>query len=408
MEISNTCNDGTNDDITIRCRVRIYKRQDNQHVPMSLSDLRDVESGTDMICTMHRDDSCVNSWNLWEGMNAFESIDQDSKIEEPVEIINESRDHDTLDHYQHGGPSRLAFHPVLVPSLSRPSSRIRSRSARFQRPTVVGDADLMTDLMLSDTQIIEQQGQRVLYPVRSGSPTNRFDESLGAVSQRIKTSPGRDASDIAAACFAVGEDPLQGAQSEPFDVHLSDIISVKRSCELYRNAQIGVIIISTQKCGFLEILPNSEHARDLLLAFLQVTLPKGIVEDPGTIASSRQLLSKASSHSFDMQDFEENAVNKTLASESLWDRMARKSATLASRFNDLCVCCENGVETNELTYKSQRHDDVECCNSTVESVLSEMELDTVDEDCVSDNSSFDAGDKKDCDPLDVQEYLSNT
>lgn len=44
---------------------------------------------------------------------------------------------------------------------------------------------------------------------------------------------------------------------------------------------------------------------------------------------------------------------------------------------------------NDLMYKSdQQDDDVECCNSTVESVLSEMELDTVAQDDASGESKL--------------------
>lgn len=54
----------------------------------------------------------------------------------------------------------------------------------------------------------------------------------------------------------------------------------------------------------------------------------------------------------------------------------------------MCICCDNGVEVNELIYKSDNQDDVECCNSTVESVLSEMELDTIAQDDESEESNF--------------------
>lgn len=293
--------------------------------------------GQDMICKMCQDDLSVSSWNLWDGMAVFESTDHGSEGES-AHVMNENLEKNVGRICEHG--QRLEFRPVFVPSLSRPSSRIGSRLPILQRPLAPVEKDSLADSVLPESKDGGMQRRQVQYPVRSVSPTNRFDFTAGSMSQRIRTSPARDTSEIAAACFAVGDDEQRVTRLEPFDVRLTDIVSVQSDGGSHGNSNVGFILISTRNCGSLEIVPDSRHARDLLLAFLQATLPKGIMEDHGTLLDSKVLLSKHSSQSFDMQDFEENAVKKTFANETFWDRVARRSATFAVRFKE--SKCSNG------------------------------------------------------------------
>lgn len=287
-----------------------------------------------MICKIHQDDLSANSWNLWDGMVIFEPTDHGSD-EETARVPRENLE-SHVDRVCENG-QRLEFRPMFTSSRSRPSSRIGSRLAIPQRPLASVNKDFLMDDTLPDSKEGGVQRRKLHYPVRSGSPTNRFDFVPDSISQRIRTSPTRDTSDIAAACFAVGEDKHKETRLEPFDVRLADIIFVQSNGASRGNSNVGVINISIRKCGSLEIIPDSIHARDVLLAFLQAALPKGVIEDRGSLPDSKVLLSKPSSQSFDMQDFEENAVQKTVDNESLWDRMARKSATFAVRFKE-CEC----------------------------------------------------------------------
>mmetsp|Transcript_16974 Transcript_16974/g.32130 ORF Transcript_16974/g.32130 Transcript_16974/m.32130 type:complete len:389 (-) Transcript_16974:519-1685(-) len=367
------------DDIAIRCRVRTLRDNSVLSPSEGSSWLYDDDDGQNMICKMHQcGPTPIHSWNLWDGIVPFESTDCDSEGGTP-NVLNESMESKNVGGMcEHG--QRLEFCPVFVPLHSRPSSRIGSRLTSLRRLPASASNDSLMDCIPSDSIVGGVQRQQVQYPVRSGSPTNRFDFTAASVSQRIRSSPMRDTSEIAAACFAVGDDVQRETQLEPFDVLLTDIVSVQNHGRSHGNSNVGVIVISTRKYGSLEVIPGSVHARDLLLAFLQATVPKGILEDDCTMVNSKMILSKPSSQSFDMQDFEEDAVEKTFANETFWNRMARKSAIFAVRFKELCICCDNEVEVNDLIYKSDHQDDVECCNSTVESVLSEMELDTLAQD----------------------------
>jgi len=173
------------------------------------------------------------------------------------------------------------------------------------------------------------------FELRHQSPHPRFDASVHGIAG-VRTSPSRESSELASACFECYPDDEEQVQLEPFDVLLSDIAFVEN--DYSHNASIGVVYILTcvtQTNGVVEIIPRSLHARDLLVAFLQAGLSDGLVRDKDTELKNQLFVTTIDgSFDFDMQDFEAHAVKKRFANESFIDKMSRRSAVFAARIQE--------------------------------------------------------------------------
>lgn len=392
-------------DVTLRCRVRTFK--DEESYSLQASELQYDES-QEMICKICHSE-VGTEWNIWESIT-FESVGRsltpilmqpsegkfvnDIKVDDPNVVVQERESANSQN-----GPM-LSFIPIETspsrsPSRIRTSSRLRRSNSRPRSDTSVSTTS-GTHLEFDLPNPMHIGTHPKALQVRHQSP----DPSLNAyveASKRLGSSLIRDSSNLAAAYFAVYSDDEKELASEPFDIFLSDVVLIRKEKDYSRNVGIGVIYITTRTHGFAEIIPNSLHGRELLLAFLQASLPDGSIRDKD--ADFRQQLFVTTSHgSFDMQDFEAHAMKERFANETFWDKMRRRSARFASQAQEMCVCCEHMHEDNDLVYKSDSKSDkdLDCC--TIESVLTEMELDILEEDKVMEDIkviSYDSKDQRD-------------
>eukprot|EP00558_Chaetoceros_sp_UNC1202_P009336 CAMPEP_0197244602 /NCGR_PEP_ID=MMETSP1429-20130617/9678_1 /TAXON_ID=49237 /ORGANISM="Chaetoceros sp., Strain UNC1202" /LENGTH=197 /DNA_ID=CAMNT_0042704985 /DNA_START=466 /DNA_END=1059 /DNA_ORIENTATION=+ len=158
----------------------------------------------------------------------------------------------------------------------------------------------------------------------------------------------------------------------PFSVPLTEFTTVevdKDTHDMSSRKCVSVILIGTQNNGFLELTPHSGHGGDLLVAYLQASLPTGIIMEDRTLVAMK---STQSDRSLDMQRFEGKAVEKRFLNESFWDRMKRRSARVATRFPEFCHCLEpvSFDDEDDAMENSSFMED-----KTVASILTEMELD---------------------------------
>ena len=320
-------------------RVRTFK--DEEPYCLQASELQYDES-QEMICKMHHSE-VGTEWNIWESIT-FESVGRsltpilmqpsegkfvnDIKVDDPNVVVQERESANSQN-----GPT-LSFEPIArspsgSPSRIRPSSRLRRSISRPRSDTSVSTSS-GTHLEFDLPNPMHIGTHTKAFQVRHQSPDPSLNQSVKA-SKRLGSSPIRDSSNLAAAYFAVYSDDEKELASEPFcqfDIFLSDVVLIRK--DYSRNAGIGVIYITTRTNGFAEIIPNSLHGRELLLAFLQASLPDGSIRDKD--ADFRQQLFVTSSHgSFDMQDFEAHAMKERFANETFWDKMRRRSARFASQ-----------------------------------------------------------------------------
>jgi len=369
-------------DVTLRCRARRHTGAESYSSQALESQ---YDEGQEMVCTLIQG-ALDREWNLWENIT-LESV---GKHLIPI-LMQQSKEKTVSNNSASGGGKdlqqsenannkngpKLSFTPIGT-SMSTSRIRATSRLRRPQRRSSIG-----TSVSTSSTgSLVEYNLPNPLnigphkneFELRHQSPHPRFDASGHGIAG-VRTSPSRESSELASACFECYPDDEEQVQLEPFDVLLSDIAFVEN--DYSHNASIGVVYILTcvtQTNGVVEIIPRSLHARDLLVAFLQAGLSDGLVRDKDTELENQLFVTTIDgSFDFDMQDFEAHAVKKRFANESFIDKMSRRSAVFAARIQELCICCEHISDENDLIYNSTSRSDKDQDNSsTVGSVLTEV------------------------------------
>lgn len=361
--------DSHSDALSIRCHIRRINDETSSTSDNPIIDYGDDE-GHNVICKMYPG-AVTSNWNLWDGVTSSE----------PNSVMQGDDDFEK--------EAKLSFCSLPMPMSilpNRSTSASRSRGgggggSRIRRRSV----DLLNPNQITTTS------RRIPMNIRAESPGPRRRISPLNGRKSRGSTPSRDCSDAAAACFVVRELEKKNREElrfEGFDVVHSDLISVQKDFMSSRNAGIGAIVIQTRSHATLEICPHSKHGRDMLVAFLKTYLPKDRVRD--TLLQFKRQLHCVSSEdlSFDMQMFEASAVESRFANESVWDKMRRKSAIFSLHMQELCFmpCCETTVtEENDYVYKDSSLADKDVTdsttvNTTIESVLTEMELDAVKEE----------------------------
>jgi len=321
-------------------RVRTFK--DEESYSLQASELQYGEN-QEMICKMYQGE-VGTEWNIWESIT-FESVGMsltpilmqqpsegnfanDIKVDDPNVVVQERESANSQK-----GPT-LSFEPLATspsrsPSRIRASSRLRRSKSRPRSDTSVSTSS-GTHFEFDLPNPMRTGTHTKAFQVRHQSPDPSHNEPVKA-SKILGSSPIRDSSNLAAAYFAVYSDDEKELACEPFDISLSDVVLIQK--DYSRNAGIGVIYITTRTNGFAEIIPNSLHGRELLLAFLQASLPDGSIRDKD--ADFRSQLFVTTSHEFfDMQDFEAHAMKERFANETFWDKTRRRSARFISQIQE--------------------------------------------------------------------------
>jgi len=317
--------------------LQLLRRSKCEHSHSQLSEA-DYDEGEEMVCKMKGGEEA--DWNLWESIT-FESVGrsltpivrEDSEgvfVNKALEMEKDNARSSSNGRGDDLGP-KLSFHPIARPP-SRPQSRIRTGSAfRRSRTDDHGKYTISDSFSLPNPNSMTPPRRVRSLQLRPESPAPRASR------------PDRNVQ--AAACFqalpvfAIDSNDSDSLQDElqPFHTSLSDFISVERDFVTSKNYGLGVICIKTRKSGFLEITPHTKLSRDMISAFLQASLKEGVIYNKvlgEDLVRQRQLVLTPSDVSFDMQHFEAHAVNNRFENESSWEKIRRKSASFAERFQE--------------------------------------------------------------------------
>jgi len=380
--------------ITIKCRLRTSR---NATSSLLADDFDSGSSivGREMLCRMYQG-TAETDWNLWDGETRQRT---DSKN-------NDTQGNSSL-HGQEGrglkeDEAKISFFPLHFPPPTSTSRSFPVRPNLRQQNGIGKDApgtnpdsrfDLDFDLPNPNRVHIPR---RIIYPARAQSLDPKVNSVLRQNGRRYAT-PSRHCAVAAAACFAVNDKITkqehnikenthsQKSQCDPLHIYCSDLISVQKDTTSNQNNGIGVIRIETNAHDIMEVIPHNIDGRDLLVAFLQSCLPKGSVQDKIFQFTKQLQCTSSDDISLDMQHFEASAVKKRFANEPIWEKMRRKGAALSSRLQEVCGNCDaaTDIEVNDMMKKykfdpSTEKDEMDTksvsAHSTVESVLSEMEL----------------------------------
>lgn len=307
---------------------------------------------------------------------------------------------------------KLSFHPLLRPlPPPRPTSRIKTGRTRYVSPLKSPDSSCNENIdgfKLSNPNL-HRRGKGIRSPVRRINPQSP-DTTVHITYRTKRTSTFQTTSSAstqiqkngyhAAACFVTDAQSIQCLRHteddkdnyykgcQPFQVPITDLVTVEVQDHVILDNNSGnevpVLHIMTKSNGFLELTPHNKHSGDILVAFLQAAAPSHIISNNQSIELQSTRARTLSERSLDMQRFEGSAVEKRFEDEPFLDRMKRRTARVASRFPELCHCCEPPVLDDDNMYmeaeglnmfeKSHRASD-RTAIASVESILTEMELD---------------------------------